>query len=158
MAAKQHATQQPWDHWRNQRENKRIPRNKQKRKHNGPQLLGCSKPHWFPVCNVGIVIPTPQLLTRVHWERRWNSPGLPVTEPARSCGTREWYLGGGFGNLHSPRRLFSPAGKEASHDRTTTGQDVITGGCNSATTWDGSPALPDNDQGLLERWQLFLNN
>ena len=32
----------------------------------GPQLLGCSKPHWFPICNVGIVIPTPQLLTWVH--------------------------------------------------------------------------------------------
>ena len=100
VMAKQYASQQPWNHWRNQRGNKRIPRNKQKRKHNGPQILGCSKPHRFPVFDVGIVIPPPQRLTQVQWEHRWNSPCLPATEPARSCGTRE---GGRVGTPTQPQ-------------------------------------------------------
>lgn len=57
----------------------------------------------------------------------------------------------GLQTYTAPGGYFLPAGKEASHDRTATGQDVITGGCNSATTGDGSPAVPENDQGLLER-------
>lgn len=59
--------------------------------------------------------------------------------------------GAGWDTYTAPGGYFLLAGKEASHDRTATGQDLITGGCNSATTWDGSPALPENDQGLLER-------
>ena len=31
------------DHWRNQRGNKKIPRDKWKQKHNNPKAIGCSK-------------------------------------------------------------------------------------------------------------------
>ena len=31
------------DHWRNQKENKKIPRNKSQWKHNDPKPMGCSK-------------------------------------------------------------------------------------------------------------------
>ena len=41
MEAKQYITKQPRHHWRNQRGNKKIPRDKWQRKHNDP--MGCSK-------------------------------------------------------------------------------------------------------------------
>ena len=40
MEAKQYATKQPMDHWRNQRGNKKLPRDKWKWKHDS------SKPMW----------------------------------------------------------------------------------------------------------------
>ena len=43
MEAKQYATKQPMDHWRNQRGNQKIPRDKWKWKHNDPKTMGCSK-------------------------------------------------------------------------------------------------------------------
>ena len=43
MEAKQYATKQPVDHWRNQRGNQKIPRDKWKWKHNDPKPMGCSK-------------------------------------------------------------------------------------------------------------------
>ena len=43
METKHYATKQPMDHWRNQRRNKKIPRNKWKWKHNGPKPMGCNK-------------------------------------------------------------------------------------------------------------------
>ena len=43
MVDKQYATKQPMDHWRNQRGNQKIPRDKWKRKHNDPKLMGCNK-------------------------------------------------------------------------------------------------------------------
>ena len=78
---------------------------------------------------------------------------LPPSHRTRSFPWNKRRVPGGAGleTYTAPGGYFLPAGKEASHDRTATGQDVITGGCNSATTWDGSPALPENDQGLLER-------
>ena len=41
MEAKQYATKQPMDHWRNQRGNQKIPRNKWKC--DNPKPMGCSK-------------------------------------------------------------------------------------------------------------------
>ena len=43
MAAKQYAIKQPMDHWRNQRGNQNIPKDKWKQKHKGPKPMGCSK-------------------------------------------------------------------------------------------------------------------
>ena len=43
MEAKQYATKQQGSHWRNQRGNQKIPRNKWQWKHDGPKLMGCSK-------------------------------------------------------------------------------------------------------------------
>ena len=43
MQAKQYTTKQSRDHWRNQRGNQKIPRNKRQWKHNDPKPLGCSK-------------------------------------------------------------------------------------------------------------------
>ena len=43
MEAKKYATKQPMDHWRNQRENQKIPRDKRKRKHNDPKPMEHSK-------------------------------------------------------------------------------------------------------------------
>ena len=43
MEAKQYTTKQLMDHWRNQRGNKKIPRDKQKQKHDDPRPMGCSK-------------------------------------------------------------------------------------------------------------------
>ena len=37
VEAKQYATKQPMDHWRNHRGNKKIPRDKWKQKHNDPK-------------------------------------------------------------------------------------------------------------------------
>ena len=41
MAAKQYTIKQPMDHWRNQRGNQKIPRDKWKS--NDPKPMGCSK-------------------------------------------------------------------------------------------------------------------
>ena len=41
MEAKQYTTKQPMDHWRNQRGNQIIPRDKWK--HDDPKPMGCSK-------------------------------------------------------------------------------------------------------------------
>ena len=43
MEAKQYATKQPMDHWRNQRGNQKIPRDKLTGKHNNPKPMGHSK-------------------------------------------------------------------------------------------------------------------
>ena len=43
MDAKQHATKLSRDHWRNQRGNQKIPRNKWQWKHDEPKPMGCSK-------------------------------------------------------------------------------------------------------------------
>ena len=43
MEAKQYATKQPMDHWRIQRGNQKIPRDKRKWKHNNPKPMGHSK-------------------------------------------------------------------------------------------------------------------
>ena len=43
MEDKQYATKQPMDHWRNQRGNQKMPRDKWKWKHNNPKLMGHSK-------------------------------------------------------------------------------------------------------------------
>ena len=43
MEAKQYTTKQPRDHWRNQRGNKKIPRNKWQWKHDDPKPMGWSK-------------------------------------------------------------------------------------------------------------------
>ena len=43
MEAKQYATKQPMDHWRNKIGNKQIPRDKWKWKHNNPNPIGHSK-------------------------------------------------------------------------------------------------------------------
>ena len=43
MEAKQYTTKQARDHWRNQRGNKNITRNKWQWKHNDPKPMGCSK-------------------------------------------------------------------------------------------------------------------
>ena len=43
MEAKQYATKQPMDHWRNQTGNLKIPGDKWKRKHNNPKSMVCSK-------------------------------------------------------------------------------------------------------------------
>ena len=40
MAAKQYATKQPVDHWRNQRGNQKIPKDKWKWKHEDPKPMG----------------------------------------------------------------------------------------------------------------------
>ena len=40
---KQHATKQPIDHWRNQRGNQNIPRNKWKPEHSDPKPMGYRK-------------------------------------------------------------------------------------------------------------------
>ena len=42
VEAKQYATEQPMDHWRNQSGNKKIPRPMGK-KHNDPKSMECSK-------------------------------------------------------------------------------------------------------------------
>ena len=39
MEAKQYATKQPMDHWRNQRENQNIPRDKWKLKNDNPKPM-----------------------------------------------------------------------------------------------------------------------
>ena len=41
--AKQYAMKQQMDHWRNQRGNQKIPRDKWKWKYNNPKPMGCSK-------------------------------------------------------------------------------------------------------------------
>ena len=43
MEAKHYATKQPMDHWRNQRGNKKIPRDKWKWKHDDPNPVELSK-------------------------------------------------------------------------------------------------------------------
>jgi len=43
IEVKQYVTQQTMDHWRNQRGNQKIPRDKWKWKHNDPKPIGCSK-------------------------------------------------------------------------------------------------------------------
>ena len=43
MEAKQSATKSPRDHWRNQRGNQKIPRNKWQWKHDDPKPMRCSK-------------------------------------------------------------------------------------------------------------------
>ena len=43
MEAKQYATKQPMDHWRNQRKFFKIHRDKRKWKHNDPKPMGCGK-------------------------------------------------------------------------------------------------------------------
>ena len=43
MEAKQYATKQPMDHWRNQRGNLKIPRDKWQRKHDDLKPMWCSK-------------------------------------------------------------------------------------------------------------------
>ena len=43
MEAKWYITKYAIDHWRNQRGNKKIQRNKWKWKHNDPKLMGLSK-------------------------------------------------------------------------------------------------------------------
>ena len=43
MKAKQYATEWPMDHWRNQRGNFKILRDKLKWKHNDPKPMGCGK-------------------------------------------------------------------------------------------------------------------
>ena len=43
MESKQHGTQKPMGYWRNQRGNKKIPRDKWKWKHSDPKPMGCSK-------------------------------------------------------------------------------------------------------------------
>ena len=43
MEAKQYVTIQPVDHWRNQRGNQKIPRDKWQWKHDDPKPVGCSK-------------------------------------------------------------------------------------------------------------------
>ena len=40
MEAKQYATKQPRDHWRNQRGNQKISRNKWQWKHDDPKPMG----------------------------------------------------------------------------------------------------------------------
>ena len=43
MEAKQYVTKFPRDHWRNQRGNQKIPRNKWQWKHKSPKPMGFSK-------------------------------------------------------------------------------------------------------------------
>ena len=43
MEAKQYVTKYPRDHWRNQRGNQKIPRDKRQWKHDDPKPMGCSK-------------------------------------------------------------------------------------------------------------------
>ena len=43
LEAKQYATKESMDHWRNQRGNKKIPGDKWKQKHSNPKSMGCSK-------------------------------------------------------------------------------------------------------------------
>ena len=43
MEAKQYATEEPRDHWRNQRRNQKIARNKWQWKHNDAKPKGCYK-------------------------------------------------------------------------------------------------------------------
>ena len=43
VEAKQYATKQPMDPWRNQRGNQKIPRDRWKWKYNDPKPMGCSK-------------------------------------------------------------------------------------------------------------------
>ena len=43
MEAKQYTTKLPRDHWRNQRGNQEIPRNKWQWKHDDTKPMGCSK-------------------------------------------------------------------------------------------------------------------
>ena len=43
METKQHATKQPMDHWRNQRGNLKIHRNKWQQRQNNPKPMGYSK-------------------------------------------------------------------------------------------------------------------
>ena len=43
MEVKQYDTKQPMDHWRNQKGNLEVPRDKWKWIYNDPKLMGCSK-------------------------------------------------------------------------------------------------------------------
>ena len=43
MEAKKYATSQPMDHWRNQRGNQNIPRDKWQWKHNNPKPMAPAK-------------------------------------------------------------------------------------------------------------------
>ena len=43
METKQYVTKEPRDHWRNQRGNQKIPRDKSQWKHDDPKPVGCSK-------------------------------------------------------------------------------------------------------------------
>ena len=43
MEDKQYTTKKPNDHWRNQRGNPKIPRNKWQWEHDDPKPMGCSK-------------------------------------------------------------------------------------------------------------------
>ena len=43
METKQYVIIQPIDHWRNTRENQKIPRDKRKQKHNSPKRMGHNK-------------------------------------------------------------------------------------------------------------------
>ena len=42
MEAKQHVTKQSMDHWRNQKGNQKIPRDKWKQKHDNLKPMGCN--------------------------------------------------------------------------------------------------------------------
>ena len=43
METEQYATKQPMDHWRNQRGNHKLPRDKSQQKYNDPKPMGWSK-------------------------------------------------------------------------------------------------------------------
>ena len=43
MEVKHYITKKPRDHWRNQRGNQKIPRDKWQWKHDDPKPMGCSK-------------------------------------------------------------------------------------------------------------------
>ena len=43
MEAKQYDTKQPMDHWKNQRGNQKLTRDKWKQKHDNPKSMGCTK-------------------------------------------------------------------------------------------------------------------
>ena len=79
MEAKQYATKQPRDHWRNQRGNKKITRNKWQWKHNEPKPMGCSKSSSKREVYSNTILPQetrnisnkqPNLTTKVIRERR----------------------------------------------------------------------------------------
>ena len=43
MEAKQYTTNYPIDHWKNQRRNQKIPRNKWQWEHDDPKPIGCRR-------------------------------------------------------------------------------------------------------------------
>ena len=81
MEAKQYATKQPMDCWRNQRGNQKIPRDKWKWKHDDPKLTGCSKSSSKMEVYSNIILPQetrkvsnkqPNLTPKATRERRTN--------------------------------------------------------------------------------------